>query len=204
MIDRMTGTLTESHITLLALDSLGPTEGLQRLFEAATSIQHAEAMIEVEAANLVEQFRETRTRLRDAEALRRDVEGDKDASSLYSPLNVAFRINKGLLEIYWFAQHKGPKTGKPSYKYISRGKAKGQGYHLTGLLGHARPYERELVKEIEARAENIRIRRADLVAVRRAVHKLLRSYELAVASVPSPAIDDPASASGFVPLRQAS
>lgn len=129
----------------------------------------------------MEQFRDARKVCRDAEERRREGDPQSGSSSLYSPLNLGTRVNKGLLEVYWFEQHKGKRTGNMAYRYIPRGKTKGHGYHVTQLLKHAKPYERELVQQTEAVATDLRGRRAALADLRRDLHKVIALYRTRVA-----------------------
>lgn len=203
MIDRMTGTDTKETTRQIALNAQEAQRGLDRLTAIAAEIQIAEAMLEAEAESLVEQFRNSRSKLRDEEKLQREAATEPAKGSLYSPLNISVRAHKGSMELYWFTQNKG-KGERSAFKYIPQGRSGrggGHGYHLTTLLAHARPYEREIVREAEREATSIRQRRAELLDIRRSVQRLIRRYEERIQGVPEavPADDAP----GLVPMTEA-
>ncbi|KZC32646.1 MULTISPECIES: conjugative transfer protein MobI(A/C) [unclassified Rhodanobacter] len=175
---------TPQNTSLLTLSPAEATQGLEELRAIAAHLQLAEALVEAEATALMTAFREARSELRNQVAIPNQGEVADGKAGKYSPLNLGVRAHKGGLEIYWFTQNKS-STGRTAYRYIPLargGKGAGYGYHMSGLLTHARPYERELVRETERRAAAVRAKRAALVDLRRASLRLVKQYEEQLAS----------------------
>lgn len=170
---------TPQNKTLLNLPQVEATQGLEELRAIASHLQLAEALVEAEASALMTAFREARLDLRNQAATHQPGEAVDGKAGKYSPLNLGVRAHKGGLEIYWFTQNKAA-TGRTAYRYLPlgrSGKGSGHGYQLPGLLAHARPYERDLVRETEQRAAAIRAKRAALVDLRRSSQRLVKQYE---------------------------
>ncbi|KZC39853.1 hypothetical protein RHOFW510R12_01005 [Rhodanobacter sp. FW510-R12] len=162
----------------LTISSVEASQGLDELRAIASHLQLAEALVEAEATALMTAFREARLELRNQAAVQQPGEAVDTKAGKYSPLNLGVRAHKGGLEIYWFTQNKAA-TGRTAYRYLplGRGGRAGHGYQLPGLLAHARPYERDLVRETEGRATALRARRAALVDLRRSAQRLVKQYE---------------------------
>ncbi|UJJ60593.1 conjugative transfer protein MobI(A/C) [Rhodanobacter denitrificans] len=174
---------TPQNTTHLSLSPVEATQGLEELRAIAAHLQLAEALVEAEATALMTAFREARLELRNQAATQPPGEAVDSKAGKYSPLNLGVRAHKGGLEIYWFTQNKAA-TGRTAYRYIPLGrggKGSGYGYQVTGLLAHARPYERDLVRETEHRAAALRTKRAALVDLRRASQRLVKQYEEQIA-----------------------
>ncbi len=190
---------TPQNTPLLNLPQTEAQQGLEELRGIASHLQLAEALVEAEATALMVAFREARTALRNQVASQNPGEAGDPKAGKYSPLNLGVRAHKGGLEVYWFTQNKSA-TGKTAYRYIPlgrNGKAAGYGYPMAGLLSHARPYERDLVRETEQRAAAIRAKRAALVDLRRASQRLVKQYEEQIAGAEAEGAPRLASASPF-------
>lgn len=175
---------TPQNTTHLNLTLVEAAQGLEELRGIATHIRLAEALVEGEATALMTAFREARSELRNQVPVANPGDAVDAKAGKYSPLNLGVRAHKGGLEIYWFTQNKS-STGRTAYRYLPLargGKGAGHGYLLPSLLSHARPYERELVRETERRAADIRAKRAALVDLRRASVRLVKQYEDQLAS----------------------
>lgn len=95
------------------------------------------------------------------EATARHISVERKLASSYAPLLLCCRTHKGVDEIYWATIHHGRyKAGMAPRgtikKYLARGRSKGLMYDLRKLLKHARPWELDLVIEIEKRAACLR------------------------------------------------
>lgn len=170
---------TPQNTTVLTLTLVEASQGLDELRAIASHLQLAEALVEAEATALMTAFREARLQLRNSAATVQPGEAVDSKAGKYSPLNLGVRAHKGGLEIYWFTQNKAA-TGRTAYRYLPlgrSGKGSGYGYQMAGLLAHARPYERDLVRETEQRAAALRAKRAALVELRRSSQRLVKQYE---------------------------
>lgn len=117
----------------------------------------------------------------------------------YAPLNFHARTEDDRLEIYWWLRHRRPTVGDAKGAVIRRrlpwGAAKTKdrkGYYLPNLLCHAKKWEAQLVKQVEAHAVTLRERRAALIEMqnRLAVYRRLLNRDYAVPKEVAPKVAD--------------
>lgn len=146
---------------------------LQRRFdEYRTSVARlADVMAadcEAAAHALVDEFRARRIELQQsAEAERNaNLPAGKKRIALYAPLSLFARFHHSNLQLYWQQVHRSAH-GHAIYRYMPKGR-RGTGYDLQALLSAARDFERDLVRETELRANDIRREWRQVIDIRQA------------------------------------
>jgi hypothetical protein len=115
-----------------------------------------EASVEGRALDLVDEFRSRRGKLQADEQNRVNAEALANFQRPYKvwcPLNLFTRMNSGSLELSWQMVNYSKVKKVPLYWQIKKGD---EHYDLRALLGKAKPFERDLIREIELRAREIR------------------------------------------------
>lgn len=115
-------------------------------------VQQVRAFLLIEADSLCAEFYARRTELQKPfMGPQRRLPDD-----YFSPLQIGLKKpGKGQgFDLYWKVQHLGRRGAKR--KPLRLRKGRGTGYSVAMLLQHAQPFERELVFEVEERAERLR------------------------------------------------
>lgn len=157
-----------------------------------------------EAKAVIELFRKRRTQLQAEYRLQvqhdhPELTADKVNNKIFAPINVGVRLEKDgqpSLEIYWFNTRRPRKKGwanngvdiitppnqQSIYKSINMNSRKRFHYHMPSLLKHAKPWEKDLVREIEEICAGLRLRRhVTVIGVRAAMDQ----YDLRKKKSPS-------------------
>ncbi|MEY2161447.1 conjugative transfer protein MobI(A/C) [Rhodanobacter sp. FW106-PBR-LB-2-11] len=100
---------------------------------------------------------------------------DKARGRAYAPLNLMVRVDDDRLEISWWTRHMAKKAkGASGTSHVIKrrvpwgtGRSKNQaGYYLPALLRHAKKWEVDLVRRVEAHAATLREARTGLLDLR--------------------------------------
>lgn len=159
---------------------ISPFRGWDRNMRAfaETGFKQAESALralEVQAADIVSEFREQRESLQkeaQAELAARTPMGRRP-KSLYAPLNLFCRVRDGGLQLYWQEVHRHRITHRTMFRYL-RVNSDGDG-DLRLIMARAREFETALVRDTELEARRLRAQWSRWSQIRR---ECLRAYEM--------------------------
>lgn len=146
----------------------------QELIEnALNSVLELEYTIEEQALDLSKDFYQRRAELQaEAQAIENTeaLGQNRKPKRFFCQLNLSTRMLRGTLQIYWHTIYFTRTTKQKKYKYIPLSRT--GTYDLRTLLSKSHPFEKELIKETEAKATVIRLQWKKLIEARKPLHRL--------------------------------